>query len=528
MSAMQEQHSSEGLAKTIGRNTFAGVISNVVQIGTRLVTVPVVIHHLGLDGYGIWNIIMMTAGYMRFGSVGVKTAFQKYVAEATGNGDYERANILLSTGSAFMLVLSLAALIPAAFFSRAIARMSSVPSNFLGPAAASIALLAVIMLMSNTGAGFEATLLGGQRIDLHRKFGTVMSIAEAGFILLFLHFGYGLTAMAAVMGASELVFLIGCWIMGRRAVPQIRMSVGSVRLAAVPELIRFAGSYQLINLLDVVASLIIPVAILRNFGANLAGVYAVVSRIAGTAASLQYQFLVPLLSAGAMVFASGSAEKMRALLTKAFKVTLGLSLFPLGFLVTLGPTLAYAWTGQTSPKFGTTFLLISLSSLFASFSLLALVLYRATGRVKLDNLRQLLRVPILAAVLGLAPHLGFSGVLSGMVLCELFGMLMLFYALWKTFDSFRIPVVLPGMLRLSLAGGLILAAGVAASHIPIPGYQPSRFFAMLKLIEAGLASMIVAWPLLVRTGSLTTAEKKALLASMSLGARRSESNILVG
>ena len=96
------------LAGTIGRNTIFGVVANVVQVLTRLVTVPIVIHHMGLGGYGIWNVIMMTATYMRFGSVGIKTAFQKYVAEATGNGDYDRANKLLSTGSAIMLALSLA------------------------------------------------------------------------------------------------------------------------------------------------------------------------------------------------------------------------------------------------------------------------------------------------------------------------------------------------------------------------------------------------------------------------------------
>jgi O-antigen/teichoic acid export membrane protein len=78
--------SHTALAATMGRSAVFGVIANVVQVGSRLVTVPIVIHHLGLDGYGIWNIIMTTATYMRFGSVGIKAAFQKYVAEATGNG----------------------------------------------------------------------------------------------------------------------------------------------------------------------------------------------------------------------------------------------------------------------------------------------------------------------------------------------------------------------------------------------------------------------------------------------------------
>src|SRR5258708_2179569 len=96
----------QNLATTIGRNTLFGILASIVQVGTRVVTVPVVIYHLGLGGYGIWSVIMATATYMRFGSVGVRTAYQKYVAEATGNGNYKTASELLSTGSAVMLAIS--------------------------------------------------------------------------------------------------------------------------------------------------------------------------------------------------------------------------------------------------------------------------------------------------------------------------------------------------------------------------------------------------------------------------------------
>src|SRR5438445_7626408 len=60
--------SSQNLANTIGRNTVFGIVASVAQMGTRLVTVPIVIGYLGLDGYGIWSVILTTAAYMRRGS----------------------------------------------------------------------------------------------------------------------------------------------------------------------------------------------------------------------------------------------------------------------------------------------------------------------------------------------------------------------------------------------------------------------------------------------------------------------------
>jgi O-antigen/teichoic acid export membrane protein len=513
MPATQDQNPSSNLASTIGRSTIFGVIANVVQVLTRLVTVPIVIHHLGLGGYGIWNVIMMTATYMRFGSVGIKTAFQKYVAEATGDGDYDRANKLLSTGSAIMLGLSVAGLIPVFFFSQAIARMAGVPPEFLKSAAEAIAFLAVIMLMANVGAAFEAIVMGGHRVDLARKFNTFFAVAEALAIVAVLHFGYGLAAMAAVMGISELLYLTCCYFAAHRIVPQIRLGVRWLSKDVLYELFRFAGSYQLVNLLEVVYNSLIPIAILRSFGANSAGVYAVVIRVVTSATVLQDSFLPPILSGGTMVFASGSAERMKALLSKAFKVTLGLSLFPLGFIAVFGPTMAYAWTGQTDPSFRLAFWWVCLRTLFAAFSLLALVLYRVSGKALLDNVRQVLRIVFVIGVVALAPKLGFVGVLVGLACCELVGMLFMLYALAKTFDVFRAKVVLPGTVRLSVAAVLIFAAGVAASYIPLPGYQATRLFATLKLAEAALACIIVAWPLLVRTGSVTAAEKQALFTS---------------
>jgi O-antigen/teichoic acid export membrane protein len=111
------------------KNTIFGVVASAVQVGTRFLMVPVVIYHLGLGGYGIWAILMATAGYMRFGSAGLKSAFQKYVAEATGNGDFATANQLLSTGSISMLAISLMVLIPIAIYSQTLARMSGGPSG---------------------------------------------------------------------------------------------------------------------------------------------------------------------------------------------------------------------------------------------------------------------------------------------------------------------------------------------------------------------------------------------------------------
>ena len=503
----------KNLAASIGRNTLFGVLSNFAQVGTRLVTVPIVIHHLGLGGYGIWNIIMATATYMRFGSVGVKTAFQKYVAEATGDGNYERANKLLSTGFAVMLLLSIAGLIPVALFAANIARAAGVPQEFLKSAAGAISLLAWIMVMANVGATFEAIIMGGHRIDLVRKLGTALTVAEAAVIVIVLRLGFGLFAMAAVMGISELCYITACYFVSKKVVPEIHLRFSYVTSSVLYELFRFAGSYQLVNLLEVLYASILPFGILRAFGAESAGVYAVVTRVVSSAAVLLDAFLPTILSGGTMVFASGATEKLQTLLTKAFKVTLALSLFPLGFIAVFGSTMAYAWTGQTNSFFRVAFVLVCLTAFFRAFSLLALVLYRISGKALLDNIRQVLRIVIILGVVAFAHQLGFFGVLAGLAVAELAGMVFMLFALGHTFLHFRINALFPDALRMTTAAGLIIGTGVLASYIPLPGNVAGQSLAIFKLAIVAAACLLVAWPSLTKTGSLDPAESRALFGS---------------
>jgi O-antigen/teichoic acid export membrane protein len=512
------------LAATIGKNTFFGIVANVAQVGTRLVTVPIVIGYLGLGGYGIWSIIMTAAAYMRFGSIGIKSAFQKYVAEATGNGDYATANKLLSTGCAAMLGLSIAGLIPMAFFSRALAKAAGVPPEFLKSTAGAISMLAVIMVLSNVGAVFEAIVMGGHRIDIARKFATFFTVAEAVAIVIVLHFGFGLFAMAAIMAASEVGFIGICFFASRRVVPQIRLRVAYVTKSVLRELFRFAGSYQLVNVLEVLYGAILPVAVLRTFGADSSGVYAVATRLTGSALMLQDAMLLPILSGGTMVFASGSADRMAVLLTKAFKFTLALALLPLAFIATYGTSIVFAWTGEIIAALRVALWFICLAALFKAFSLLGLVLYRVSGNALMDNIRQALRIVMLLGIAIFAHRLGFFGILAGLAGVEFFGMVFMWYAIAKTFHAFDLRSLVPDSLKLITATVAILAAGALGYHLPVHVISSNaRLDALLQLGAITTACLLAAVPALWLTRSVTAAEGKALLNSLLPGRKNATS-----
>ena len=507
--------SDRHLATAIGKGTIFGMVSSGAQIGTRLITVPVVIHHLGLGGYGIWSIIIVTAAYMRFGSAGIKSAFQKYVAEATGNGDFDTANRLVSTGSISMLVLSLIGLIPVALFSRKVTIASGVPPEFLSAAAASIAVLACIYVVSNFGAAFEAIVMGGHRIDLTRKYATVLTVCEAVVIVALLHFGYGLLAMTSVMGISELIYIFCCYRASHKVVPEMQISLAYFTRSAFPELLRFAGSYQLVNVLELLYGAILPIALLKFFGAEAAGVFAVAYRVVTSALIGQDALVLPILSGGTMVFASGSTEQAKLFLAKAFKVTLAAALLPLAFVAAFGTAMIFAWTGQVDPKFRMAICLTALAALLKAISLLQLILYRAAGRALLDNIRQVLRIAVILVVAFFGRSIGFNGVLAGMAGAELVGVVFMVLAMAATFHAFSPKLFAQDTVRISLAAAMIVGAGAIAGTVPIPWSVTERLAATIKLGEIALGCLIAAWPALVVTRSISSAERRTVLALVS-------------
>jgi len=509
----EREPSHRDLAASIGKNTVFGVVARVAQVATRLITIPIVIAHLGLDGYGIWSIIMTTAAYMRFGSIGIKSAFQKYVAEAVTKDDYETTNQLLSTGCAFMLILSTAGLLPVALFSQQLARASGVPLQFLASSSKAISVLALIMVISNIGAVYEAIVMGGHRVDLARRFTTYFCVAEAVVIVCLLHFGYGLFAMASVMATSEVGFIACCYIASKQIVPQIRVSRLFVTRKAVGELVRFAGTYQLRSVLEVLYLAILPITILRTFGAQAGGVYALTSRLATTALTAPDAFLLPILTGGTAVYTSGSVEAMRALIVKSFKVTLALALLPLAFMLAFGTSIVYAWTGQADPLFRTALWLVCIASLCQAFSILGIVLYRVSGNALLDNVQQVLRIVILGGVAMLSHQLQFVGVLCGLVVAELIGMLFMLYALSTTYETFRPMALVPDAARIVVATAIVLVMGTLTFYIPIPAVFGARGIATVRLIAAFAGCILATWPMLLVTKSFSASEAKTLVCA---------------
>lgn len=499
----------------MGKGTLFGVAASATMMATRFVTVPIITNHLGLGGYGIWSIIMTTSAYMRFGTAGLKSAFQKYVAEATGDGNYERANQLMTTGSAAMLVLSLIALIPVAICSKTLARFAGVPPEFLTATAHSFTILALIMILSNFAAVFEAIVNGCHRVDIVRKFYIGIAVFEAVAIVGCLLLRRGLLAMSVVMALAEIGLIVCCYVAAKKLLPQIQIRRRYLNVHVVPELFRFAGSFQLVNILEILSMSILPFGILRIFGARAAGVYAICTRLTSVGSSVQEASLLPLLSSGTLLYASEAAEKIRLAMNKMFKWTLVVTIAPLSFVAVFGATFVVAWTGQSDPLFRSGLPWLCLMAAFQGLSRTSFILYRAKGGAVMDVLRQVLVIVGLLITISLAKFIGFAGMFAAMAVTEIIGASFMMHALKESTGAFHPIDLIPDAAKIVAAVSMVLLGGFALTNaIPIPWNLGEQIMSWMRLALAGSACLLLAWPAVAVTNCLSPSERRTIVETI--------------
>jgi O-antigen/teichoic acid export membrane protein len=508
--------SGSAVAASISKNTLFGVAGNILHVLVRIVVVPVMIRHLGLNGYGIWAVLMSIAAYITLGGAGVKSAFQKYVAEATGTGDFDRASKLLSTGTAAVLSISIVVLVPVFLFSNSLAIAVGVPTAFLYEASQSIRLLALTAVLGNLSQTYQSIIMGAHRIDLWQKINFVLDPLNALAMIAFLYLGFGLLTMTSIFCIFQIAGGILVYIYSRRVLPSVHVRPRFVSRSVGKELVRFAGSYQVVSMLELSYAAILPVALLKFFGANAAGVFALAARLVSFATLIQGSYLQAILSGGSLVYSSGSAEQTNAFILKSFKAMAVFSVLPLAFIGVYGAKIAFVWTGKSDPLLEGAVILLCAGGVCRSLSSLFRVLYRVSGGAVMDNAQLLLGLGVAFLLWPFGPKIGFFGMVGGVQFVGQFlGLMLMGLSLTSRFKGFHASTLAPTLLRFCVAAAVILGASVVALYLKVSWGINPRLLGTIQLIIAAVISLLVAVPALLFTGSVSRSEARTILNTVS-------------
>lgn len=87
--------------------TLASGLSKCISVGATLISVPLTLHYLGTERYGLWMTISSVIAVLGFSDLGINNGLLNAISRAHGEGDRELARQYVSSAFFFLSAVTL-------------------------------------------------------------------------------------------------------------------------------------------------------------------------------------------------------------------------------------------------------------------------------------------------------------------------------------------------------------------------------------------------------------------------------------
>jgi O-antigen/teichoic acid export membrane protein len=438
--------------RRLAKNTLWNLLSQGVPLLVALLTIPQLIHGLGIDRFGVLSLAWMVIGYFSLFDMGLGRALTKLVAEKLGTGQTQDIPALVWTALVLMSVLGLmGAIVIGALAPWLVHSALNIPAPLQMETLQAFYLLAFSIPIVISTAGLAGLLQAYQRFDLINALNIPLGVFIYLGPLVALHFSNHLLSVVAVLAAGRLLGWGGYLLMCLRLVPMLRHGI-RMRRALLRPLLSFGGWMTISNIIG---------SLMMYFNSFLIGALTSIASVAyyATPYNIVTKCWLISIAFGSVLFPAFSATSTSGPVHTARLVTSGtntifLGLFPLVLIiVTLAHEGLTFWLGVEFAQNSTHVLQwLAIGTLINSLAYLPYLLIQASGRGDLTAKLHLIELPFyLLALWWLIETYGIQGAAIAWVALATVNMLLLFGMAQR-----MLPALIPFIRCLALALGIAL------------------------------------------------------------------------
>ncbi len=378
----------------LARNTVWNLLGTLLPMAVAVVSIPPLVHALGLDRFGLLSLAWIVIGYFSLFDVGIGRALTKLVAEKLGANEEHSVPPLAWTSLLLLLGLGvLGGLATFAVSSRLVYGMLKIPAALQPEALRSFYLLAISIPTVTVTSGLRGILEAQQRFRLLNLIRIPMSIFSFAGLLLALPFSHSLVPVIAILVVGRVIGLVAHLFACFHTMPLLRHSFGLQRSIIWP-LIKLGGWMNLSNLLAP-----IMVYLDRFLIGSLISVSAVAYYTAPFEVVSRFT-VIPGAVTGVLfpAFATSLAldpERTKVLLGRGIKYIF-LAVFPIVLLTAaFAPETLHLWLGNAFAQNGSAVLRWLAAGIFANcLAQLPYALLQSAGRPDIPAKLQLVELPV--------------------------------------------------------------------------------------------------------------------------------------
>jgi O-antigen/teichoic acid export membrane protein len=236
--------------RLLARNTVWNLIGNGAPMIVAVVCIPILIHGLGTDRFGVLTLAWALIGYASLFDLGLGRALTQLVARKLGAGEEREIPSLAWTSLLLMLLLGFAGSAAVFLISPWLAgRGLNVPVALHWETLQSFRLLGLSLPFVITTAGLRGLLEAHQRFRLINALRIPMGVFTFAGPLLVLPFSKSLILVVATLVVGRIAAWAGHLLVCLRVLPELGRSIAWERSSVVP-LLRFGGWMTVTNIVS--------------------------------------------------------------------------------------------------------------------------------------------------------------------------------------------------------------------------------------------------------------------------------------
>jgi O-antigen/teichoic acid export membrane protein len=347
---LTEQGRSQARHRAIALTALTSAFARFVGIATTLVAVPLTLHYLGAERYGMWMTLSAFALLLAFTDFGIGNSVLTAVARGAGSEDSSdlRRQIASAYGATWAIALIMLAALAATYSLVPWSRLYNVSSPVaVGEAGPSTGIFLAIVFLSTPLSLIYRIQLGLQQGYRSSLWQTAASLTALMALVLAIRSETSLPWLVlALAGAPMMLALVNGLDFFVRVRPDLRPRLSDCDRRTMRLLI---GNGALFVVLQLCAALLFQtnaLIIAQVLDATAVAVYAVPERMFSVVTVILALVLTPLWPAYGEAAARGDREWVRRTLKRSLVLSVGTAAVLSALLVILGPTLLRWWVGN--------------------------------------------------------------------------------------------------------------------------------------------------------------------------------------
>ncbi|WP_211150548.1 lipopolysaccharide biosynthesis protein [Novosphingobium sp. HR1a] len=331
-------------------SAMMSALAKLVSVGTALLTVPLALHYLGVERYGMWMILSSLVAMLSFADLGIGNGILNTVAAAHGREDRTAMREGISSGFFVLSMVAALILLVFALFYRHVAWHEFFNVRSLraraeaGPAIAAFVMCFAVAIPAGVVQRVQMGLQQGFIANLWQCGGSVLALI-AVLTAIYLRAGLPWLVIAFLSGplAANIVnSIVFFWVLRS----DIRPSWAMANKQSGLNVIRTGLLFLLLQVAAAITYNSDNVIIAQLLGSASVPLYAVPERLFSLITMTATMALSPLWPAYRESIARGDVEWARRTLMKSLKVAIGYAAVLAICLMILGPWIIRLWVGE--------------------------------------------------------------------------------------------------------------------------------------------------------------------------------------